>query len=170
MQDELRGPNAPNIHESPLLLASIRETGRYYSGVNMLRLARKPFALPNTDVTIPAGSIISISPYLTHHDPQNYSEPEKYAPERWMTDSDPVKQLNTQKETAFMPFGAGAHKCPGEKLAGIITREVVGTLIRDYDVSWGPSSPPKDFDNLDFSKIGSPWLKGDARISVRARQ
>ena len=169
LQTELNNPDT-NIHESPLLLACFRETGRCYSGVNMLRLANKPVTIPGSDVTVPPGSVVSISPYLTHRDPQNFSEPETYAPERWLVDNDPVDQLNTKQELAFMPFGAGSHRCPGEKLAGFIARAVAGTLVRDYDITWGPSGQPEDLDQLDFSKIGSPWLKDDASVTVKSRQ
>ena len=67
-----------------------------------------------------------------------------------------------------MPFGAGVHRCPGEKLAGIIAATVVGTLVQKYDISWGKKGEAEMTD-LDFSKIGSPWLKRDASVVIRKR-
>ncbi|KAJ9325560.1 hypothetical protein DTO027B5_6328 [Paecilomyces variotii] len=159
--------DCPNIHKSPELLAVIKETGRRYSGVNMLRLARQPVQLPGTDITVPTGSVVSISPYLIHHDPATYKDPELWDPERWLRPSEVPDQKGSSKQVTFLQFGAGSHRCPGENMAGMITREMISTLVKNYRVEWGTHGPPKDFSKLDFTKIGSPWLVGDAAVSIR---
>jgi sterol 14-demethylase len=158
--------DCPDVHKSPELLAIVKETGRHYSGVNMLRLARQPVKIPGTDITVPKGSVVSISPYMIHHDPATYKDPEVWDPERWLRPGELSEQKGSGKVT-FLQFGAGSHRCPGENMAGLIAREVVSRLVKNYRVEWGSRGPPSDFSKLDFTKIGSPWLKGDASVRIR---
>ena len=134
----------------------------------MLRLARQTIDVPTTDITIPHASVVSISPYLTHHDPDIYPNPDQWQPERWLEEPDLAKRVNSMGRLGYMPFGAGVHRCPGEKLAGIIAATVVGILAQDYDVTWGPKGE-QETTNLDFSKIGSPWLKEDVSVTIKKR-
>ena len=134
----------------------------------MLRLSRQTIDLPAANMTIPHGSVVSISSYLTHHDPAVYSNADQWRPERWLEEPDLAKRVNSEGRLAYMPFGAGVHRCPGEKLAGLIAATVVGTLVQKYDISWGKKGEAEMTD-LDFSKIGSPWLKGDASVAIRKR-
>ncbi|KAJ8020808.1 Cytochrome P450 2U1 [Holothuria leucospilota] len=47
-----------------------------------------------------------------HHDPKLYPDPEKFDPNRFLTEDGQVK-----KQESFMPFGAGRRVCMGESLA-----------------------------------------------------
>ena len=118
-------------------------------------------------MTVPQGSVVSISPYLTHHDPANYTDADSWIPERWLHEPDLARRLNSGDQLAYIPFGAGAHRCPGEKLAGIIASTVVAVATQRYEIMW--DKPRPDLTDLAFSRIGSPWLKGDASVSVRKR-
>ena len=158
----------PNPLSSRYLQAALKEIGRHYSGISTLRLARQSVEVPKTDIIVPQGSVVSVSPYLTHHDPEIYPNAEQWYPERWLKEPDLAKRLNKAGQLAYVPFGAGAHRCPGEKLAGIIASMVVGTLVRDFDIAWGTKKG--DTTSLDFSKIGSPWLKGDASVKITSRE
>ncbi|NOT48853.1 MAG: cytochrome P450, partial [Acidobacteria bacterium] len=69
---------------------------------------------------LPAGSLVLMSPYVTHRDPRHWTEAEKFAPERWLDHG--VKEAS-QKYTYF-PFGGGIRRCIGESFAwteGILT-------------------------------------------------
>ncbi|KAM0333317.1 hypothetical protein ACHAQA_001978 [Verticillium albo-atrum] len=147
-----------------LLQACIKETGRYYAGMKMLRLAKKEITVAGTDIAVPRGAVVSIAPYLTHHDPANFANPDVWDPKRWIDDTTgELVTIETKGATGvkYMPFGYGSHRCPGEKMAGIIVTGALTTLLRDYDVAWAGGEVPRDvdFDRLDFDKIGSPWLK-----------
>ncbi|KAL8800503.1 MAG: hypothetical protein Q9182_005139 [Xanthomendoza sp. 2 TL-2023] len=154
---------------SPYLQACLKETARQYSGISMFRHARQPTLCPGTETPIPTGAVISISSYLTHRDPSIYPDPDAWIPERWLQEPDLAKRLNAGDRLAFIPFGAGAHRCPGEKMAGLIGAAVVGSLVQEYDVAWGTKSKQADLTRLDFSKVGSPWLKGDAAVAIQSR-
>lgn len=62
--------------------------------------------------TVPKGSIFAISPYIVHHDPRFYPDPETFNPDRW-TDAF-SEQLH---KFAFIPFSGGPRVCIGERFA-----------------------------------------------------
>lgn len=120
--------------------------------------------MAGTEITIPEGSIVSISPYLTHHDPATWERPDEYLPERWLQDTNLAKKLNDGGQLRYIPFGAGSHRCPGEKMAILISKTVVSSIVSNCEISWGEGSSEGTLGGLDFSKVGSPWLKGDVQV------
>ncbi|PZS40380.1 MAG: cytochrome P450 [Pseudonocardiales bacterium] len=61
---------------------------------------------------IPAGSILVYSPYLLHHRPDLYPDPDRFDPDRW-TDGHTAQP----PREALIPFGGGARKCIGDTFA-----------------------------------------------------
>ncbi|KAK5987504.1 Cytochrome P450 monooxygenase pyvB [Cladobotryum mycophilum] len=166
--DELR--SNPDTDDSLLLQACIKETSRRYCGMKLLRLARENVKLPDTEYNIPKGSVVSISPYLTHHDPNNFPNPDEWLPERWINEEDnKIRHVDNSNGVQYMPFGAGSHRCVGEKLAVIMVFRSLITLLREYDIEWADPEIPQttDFENLNFDKVGSPWLRGDVKVRIR---
>ncbi|KAK0370797.1 hypothetical protein CLIM01_11847 [Colletotrichum limetticola] len=160
--------------DSALLQACIKETMRYYAGMKCLRLAMQEVPVPGTDIIVPKGSVVSISPYLTHHDPANYPNPDTWMPGRWLNAENKLVNLEEKDGNSVksMLFGGGSHRCPGEKMAMIIVTQTLTTLLRSYDVTWASPDQPRtvDFEDLDFDKVGSPWLKGDLKVKVSRRK
>ncbi len=64
------------------------------------------------DYTIPAGSTVLLSQWVTHRDPRYYPEPERFLPERWNSDL-----RNQRPRFAYFPFGGGPRVCVGAQLA-----------------------------------------------------
>ncbi|GGS98865.1 cytochrome P450 [Streptomyces chromofuscus] len=61
---------------------------------------------------LPRGAMILYSPYLLHHDPASFPEPERFLPERWL----PERRTAVPKG-AMLPFAAGNRKCIGDRFA-----------------------------------------------------
>jgi len=61
---------------------------------------------------VPKGSRVNLVPYLTHHDPRFFPEPETFNPERFAPAVE--KQI---PHLAWFPFGAGPHVCIGQQIA-----------------------------------------------------
>ena len=152
-----------------MLQAALRETGRHYSGINMLRLSYAPVDLPN-GISIPQNTVVSISPYLTHHDPKHYSNPEQWLPERFIENPELPREMNKDGQVAYLPFGAGVHRCPGEKFANMLASVAIALLIRDYKIEWPKNLQEQDLSQLDFGKVGAAWSKNPVYVSVTKRE
>ncbi|WP_301652331.1 cytochrome P450 [Streptomyces arenae] len=61
---------------------------------------------------LPAGAAVLYSPYLLHHDPASFPDPERFDPGRWL----PGRPTPEQRR-AMMPFSAGSRKCLGDEFA-----------------------------------------------------
>lgn len=69
---------------------------------------------------IPAGTTVIFSPYLIHHLPTLYTEPEVFDPDRWLTRA---------PRHALIPFGAGGRKCIADSLATTQTAVAVAAIV-----------------------------------------
>ncbi|WP_280392979.1 cytochrome P450 [Nocardia brasiliensis] len=61
------------------------------------------------DVPLPAGTTLAYSAYLIQRRPDLYPNPDRFDPDRW--------EGRKPDRTAYIPFGAGARKCIGDKFA-----------------------------------------------------
>ena len=86
--------------------------------------------------TIPPGSVIIMSQYITHRDPRFYSEPNRFIPERWSYDM----KSNLHK-FAFFPFGGGSRICVGEPLAWVEGILLLTMILRNWKMEPLPEHP-----------------------------
>ena len=75
---------------------------------------------------IDRGSIVVVSPWLLHHDPRWWPEPESFRPERWL-DDDPERP-----RYAFIPFGGGPRVCIGEPFARLEASMLLASIARRW--------------------------------------
>lgn len=61
---------------------------------------------------IPAGSVVILSPYVTHHDARYFPEPFRFDPERWTAGAKAARP-----KFSWFPFSAGSRGCLGESFA-----------------------------------------------------
>ena len=76
---------------------------------------------------IPAGSMVLISPYVLHHDPRHWSNPEGFEPERFAPE-----HRGERPRYAYLPFGGGPRQCLGMGLAMLEARLILATLAQRY--------------------------------------
>ena len=50
----------------------------------------------------PAGSVVSLNAWAMHYDPDNFDEPERFKPERWLVEDQAAKERMNQ---CYFPFG-----------------------------------------------------------------
>src|SRR5439155_900607 len=74
---------------------------------NVLRVLKAPARIGGLD--LPAGVGVSASIYLTHHRPDLWPDPERFAPERFIG--------ARPNPYAFLPFGGGDRRCLGAAFA-----------------------------------------------------
>jgi cytochrome P450 len=83
---------------------------------------------------IPAGSIMSLSQWVTHRDPQIYALPEQFCPQRWVGQGPP--------RLAYFPFGAGPRLCIGETFARLEGVLILASLLQRFRFrALGPELP-----------------------------
>lgn len=81
------------------------------AGWAIRRVALEPDTLPS-GLVVREGDLLNISPFLIHRDPQHWSNPDVFDPDRFL---DPAAAKNAGY--AFIPFGGGPRRCPGMNLA-----------------------------------------------------
>lgn len=84
--------------------------------------------------TVSAGATVLISPYLVHHRPDLFPDPDRFDPDRWRPDHP------TPPRGAYIPFGGGARKCIGDALALTEATLMLATLARRWRLTAMPGA------------------------------
>ncbi len=150
----------PAVEDLPNLVYTrmvFTEALRLYPPVYMLgRQALQDY--PIRSYVIPAGASLIISPYLVHHDPRYYPNPERFDPLRWA----PEAQAGRHKY-AYLPFSAGPRVCIGEPFAWQEGVMVLATLGQRWKLS-----RPSDEPVLALPRV-TLRPKGGIRMTLRPR-
>jgi cytochrome P450 len=76
---------------------------------------------------IPKGSEISVDIYNLHHNPDVWSDPYKFDPERFL----PGGEADNQEGIAWVPFSEGGRRCIG-MMFSYAEQRVVLSMIRKF--------------------------------------
>ncbi|XP_037502929.1 cytochrome P450 9e2-like, partial [Rhipicephalus sanguineus] len=76
------------------------------------RAADSDYVLSHTGVKVKKGDAIAIPIYSMHHDPQYFSNPSVFDPERFNDEN-----AASIKPYTYLPFGAGPRNCIGMRFA-----------------------------------------------------
>jgi len=128
LEQELGG-RAPDANALPRLVYAgmvLSEALRLYPPAWLIgRRALVDYELEG--YTIRAGSIVIVSPYVTHHDGRFYPDPFRFDPERWTPE-----QRRQRPRYSYFPFGGGPRVCIGETFAWTEALLVLATLARRW--------------------------------------
>jgi sterol 14alpha-demethylase len=92
--------------------------------------------------TIPAGHFICVSPSVLHRLPEVWGpNADAYDPERF-------ERVGELHKFAYVPFGAGRHKCIGESFAYLQVKTVLASLVRHYEFELAGPAPRGDFTSM----------------------
>lgn len=117
-----------DLSKLPFLRNLIQETLRLHGVWMFMRRARSTVELGGT--RIPVGAEVAYSLHAIHRDPRTFPNPAGFIPDRWNTE--PPKH-------AFIPFGAGSHKCLGDTFTIIETSIAVATIASKWQLK--PTTP-----------------------------
>jgi cytochrome P450 len=78
------------------------------------------------DYTIPAGTTILISPYVTHRHPEFWGNPEMFIPERFAP-------TNEKKRYSYIPFAGGLRQCIGMSFALTESKLVLSMIAKRFE-------------------------------------
>jgi len=85
------------------------------------------------DHTVPAGSVLVMSQYVTHRDPRWFPNPEAFDPRRWTAEARAARP-----RFSYFPFSAGSRACLGEAFAGMEGVLCLATLAQAWKLQVVP--------------------------------
>lgn len=124
-------PTFHQLNDSPLLDAVIKESMRLLPSVPFtIRIANGPAYLGG--LLLRQGDRVVCSPYITHHLPDLFPEPEKFHPQRWF-ESKPGPY-------EYLPFGAGPRLCIGSAFAMTEIKITLAMILQKWRLTVVPGS------------------------------
>ncbi|XP_031252263.1 cytochrome P450 76A1-like, partial [Pistacia vera] len=130
---EVVGPNGmfeeSDIENLPYLQAVIKETLRLHPPIPFLVPRR---AMEDTNFNgyhIPKNTQVLINAWAIGRDPEVWSDPLSFKPERFLGSKVDYKGQNYE----LIPFGAGRRMCAGVPLAHRMLNLILGSLLHEFD-------------------------------------
>lgn len=148
------------LEKLPYLNAVVKEGLRLSFGV----VGRLPRVVPSPGVKVgdyflPAGTVVGMSSWLMHRDPNVFKDPMKFDPERWLKSAEEYRRLDHN----MVPFGRGTRQCVGMPLAYCELYVTLATLFRRFPKGlkvW-KTTPETMTDYEDFFSSYHPYRKQD---------
>jgi len=114
------------FREVPILESVIKEVLRLHPPlVILMRGVLRDFDVDG--VTVPAGSLVAISPAVSHQIPELFRDPERFDPDRYAE--------GREEDTApfaWIPFGGGLHRCSGAAFALMQLKAITMSLLHGF--------------------------------------
>ncbi|MEE4021501.1 cytochrome P450 [Gordonia sp. PKS22-38] len=118
--------------------------------------AQPRMAVKDTSVQgffVPKGSMVTVPQLTNHRDPEFYTNPDMFDPERFTKE----RKEDKGHRMAWMPFGGGVHKCIGLYFGQMEIKTILHHLLRDYEWSVPDSyQMPMDYSALPVPKDKLP--------------
>jgi cytochrome P450 len=109
--------------------------------------------------SIPAGALVSVSPYLIHRHPDLWDRPDAFRPERFLGD----EAEEAAQALRYIPFGHGPRHCIGKHFAMLEMPLVLATIHRRR-ILIRASGPPLEPEALvTLRPRGGLWMTVSAR-------
>ncbi|CAB3249283.1 unnamed protein product [Arctia plantaginis] len=134
------------------------ETMRIHPSMRALfRRCNRDYKLPNSDLVIEKGTMVFIPIQAIQMDPEIFSEPEMFDPERFS----PKNKANLHP-CHWMPFGEGPKKCLGIRQGYIQSKMALVKVLHKYELLLDDRTHvPMKIKNssLVYAAEGGVWLK-----------
>ncbi len=128
-------PTFDDVTRLPYTTGVFAESLRLYPPAWAIgRRAREEYSID--DYTIPAKSILLMSPWVVHRDRRWWPEPDSFRPERWSPEV-----VDKRPKFAYFPFGGGTRVCIGERFAWAEGVLVLATLAQRWKMRLVPGHP-----------------------------
>ncbi|KAK7963686.1 hypothetical protein PG988_010660 [Apiospora saccharicola] len=138
-----------DLDKLPLLHNVVKETLRLHGSIHtILRKVKNPLPVAGTPYIIGPDKVLLSSPTVTSTSEEFFRDAQSWSPHRWddkpgdvaADKEEPVVDYGYGATTSgskspYLPFGAGRHRCIGEKFAYLNLGVIVGTLVRSFEFS-----------------------------------
>ncbi|KAH6603743.1 cytochrome p450 3a17 [Trichoderma cornu-damae] len=117
---------------------------------------------------VPAGTLISVYQEASYHNPEHWTEPDSYNPERWLPESHPFydPKFENDNRAVFKPFSYGPRDCLGKNLAYTEMRLIVSRMLHRFDLELAPGQENWHSCQRTFLV----WERGPLNIYLKRRQ
>ncbi|XP_071576478.1 cytochrome P450 4C1-like [Temnothorax nylanderi] len=114
------------LQDLPYLDRCIKEALRLYPSVFLIS------RIPAEDVKlqsylVPAGTFLHLNIYAVHRDPNFWSNPEVFDPDRFL----PERSRN-RHPYSYLPFSAGPRNCIGQRFAMLELKAMIAPLVHNF--------------------------------------
>ncbi|KAF5277787.1 hypothetical protein FQR65_LT03767 [Abscondita terminalis] len=115
-----------NLQQLKYLEQVIKEVLRFYSTVPAIsRMVTEDTVYDGK--TIPKGTVLQLMIYQLHHDPELFTNPEVFDPERFNAENS--KQISLY---SYVPFSAGPRNCIGQRFAMLEIKATVSKILQKF--------------------------------------
>ncbi|KAJ2155929.1 hypothetical protein GGF46_005514, partial [Coemansia sp. RSA 552] len=156
-------PTDEQLKELDYIDLIVKETLRRNSVLaEIRRRLSKPVQLG--PYTLPEGSMVSVDAWSMHYNPQYFSAPEQFIPERFAPDK--LSEIKRHVPFTYAPFGEGSRQCMGMRFALIEQRIAIALLLLRFEWTLPSDSP---FWNSTPARPGALVIPADLHLDIRAR-
>jgi sterol 14alpha-demethylase len=132
------------FREVPVLEAVLKEVLRLHPPlIILMRGVLRDFTVAG--VTIPTGSLVAISPAVSHQIPELFRDPARFDPERYVEG-----RAEDATPFAWIPFGGGLHRCSGAAFALMQLKAITMSLLHGFtfELIDAPASYQPDYTKM----------------------
>uniref|UniRef100_J3LWB5 Cytochrome P450 n=2 Tax=Oryza brachyantha TaxID=4533 RepID=J3LWB5_ORYBR len=119
-----------DIDQLPYLQAVVKETHRLHPAIPLL-LYKAAVPVEIQGYTIPEETAVIVNVWAIHNDPEIWTEPEKFMPERFVQKEISLSSGSTNME--LIPFSAGRWFCLGYPLANRMLHVILASLVHQFE-------------------------------------
>ena len=83
---------------------------------------------------LPRGSIVLLSPWVTHRDARFFDDPHRFDPERWRPEAEEARP-----RFSYFPFGGGIRRCIGEPFALMEAKLLLASIAQRWRLHLDPA-------------------------------
>jgi sterol 14-demethylase len=149
------------LREIPELEAGIKESLRLHPPLIIL-MRKVAYDFHYNGFTVPAGKLVAVSPAVSNRMPECFPDPDAFDPSRYAVG----REEDRHHGMAWIPFGAGRHRCVGAAFAMMQLKAIFSDLLLRYEFEL--SQPPESYRN-DHSKM-VVQLRQPCRARYRRRK
>lgn len=159
-----------DLDKLPLLRNVVKETLRVHSSIHsVMRKVKKPMPVPGTSFVVQPDKVLLASPLVSALSEEHFTNAQEWDPHRWDSrvdkeeeEEEDIGEISISKGTRspYLPFGAGRHRCIGEKFAYVNLSVIVAMLVRNfrfYTLDGKRTVPATDYASL-FSRPVQPAM------------
>jgi cytochrome P450 len=103
---------------------------------------------------LPAGSLVIVSPYLTHRLPSVWADPNEFKPERFQPE-----HAAGRHKFAFFPFGAGPRHCIGGEVAMLLIAMTIVSLLQRFSIEVVAGQQVKPVPRISLKPEPALWVR-----------